>query len=171
VDGWHATKNQNPSFITCNFSFYLVVDLSTGSSFFPLFGDDASGHRARWYQSSFPEICTFLSLPSMALASRFRSHSRDQNPLTGSETGNTSATSDEEHDVAAITRRLPRDLCALGRCLDQHDVDSATTTSTMSSLQGEMTKMSEMLLYMNANFSHLLAVDGQNFVETPPPQS
>jgi hypothetical protein len=85
--------------------------------------------------------------------------------------GNTSATSDEDQDIAAITRRLPRDLRALGRRLDQHDMDAASTTSTLSSLQGEMTKMSEMMLSMNSNFSRLLAMDGRNSVDTPPPDT
>jgi hypothetical protein len=56
--GGTLPKNQNPSFLSTSFYLILAVDLSIGSPFFLLFGDDARGLWAltRWYQSSLPEI-------------------------------------------------------------------------------------------------------------------
>jgi hypothetical protein len=44
--GGTLPKNQNPSFLSASFYLILAVDLSIGSPFFLLFGDDAKGLRA-----------------------------------------------------------------------------------------------------------------------------
>jgi hypothetical protein len=48
VGGWVARYQKTKTLVSILASFivYLAVDLSIGSLFFPLIGDDASGHRA-----------------------------------------------------------------------------------------------------------------------------
>ena len=62
-------------------------------------------------------------------------------------------TTDDEHAEAQIARQLPRDIRALNRRLDHHNADAVSTASSLNFLQGEMSRMSDMMASMNANFA------------------
>ena len=92
----------------------------------------------------------------MTTSRRSRSNSREhaagvEKEAEGSALG--TPTTDEETDDTASARaadRLPRTLRAMERRFDRQQTAS---TAAISALQGEMTKISEMMAWMTTNFA------------------
>jgi hypothetical protein len=112
----------------------------------------------------------------MPPSTRSRSSSRSRKDK-GDFLISTPVTTDDEHEDDPVHQRVHRDVRAIGRRLDRHQ---AASTNAINMLQGEMSKITNMVANMQFHFSRLTTTDStppadltaagqnRNFV-TPPP--
>jgi hypothetical protein len=81
----------------------------------------------------------------MPPSTRFRSSSRERNPMAGT-------TTDDEREDAVVRQRVPRDVRAVSRRLDRHQAQSSAAFDT---LHGELAKLTSMMASMQSSLTNI----------------